>query len=113
MVSVAAAKAKGRKLQQIVRDYILMHFPSLEPDDVRSTAMGQSGEDIQLSPAAAKCFPYSVECKSRKEFKTIYGYLEQAEGNSKGRIPIAVIKGDRKRPLVIVDMSHFFELVKK
>jgi len=43
-----SAKAKGRKLQQWVRDQILQRFPTLSTDDVRSTSMGASGEDVQL-----------------------------------------------------------------
>ena len=58
-----SAKAKGRKLQQVVRDGVLKRFPSLEPDDVRSTSMGAGGEDVQLSPVARRLFPYQVECK--------------------------------------------------
>ena len=45
------AKAKGRLGQQEVRDKLLETFPDLEPDDIKSTVMGDSGEDIQLSPA--------------------------------------------------------------
>lgn len=111
MASPAASKAKGRRLQQLVRDAILEAFPTLEPDDVKSTAMGQGGEDVQLSPAARKQFPYSIECKSRKDFKTLYGFLAQAESNAKGHRPIAVIKGDRQKPLVLVDFDHFMNLV--
>ena len=48
------AKAKGRLGQNEIRDKILETFPDLEPDDVRSTTMGDTGEDIQLSPAARK-----------------------------------------------------------
>ena len=54
MGTASSSKAKGRLGQQEVRDKILKTFPELEPDDVRSTAMGQSGEDIQLSPRARK-----------------------------------------------------------
>ncbi len=51
------AKAKGRLGQQEVRDKLLETFPDLEPDDIKSTVMGDSGEDIQLSPAARKIIP--------------------------------------------------------
>jgi hypothetical protein len=44
-----AAKAKGRGGQNEIRDKILETFPELEPDDVKSTTMGDTGEDIQLS----------------------------------------------------------------
>ena len=37
-----SAKAKGRRLQQQVRDLLLERFsPELEPDDIRSAIMGE------------------------------------------------------------------------
>ena len=66
-----SAKNKGKRLQNDVRDLILEKFDTLEPDDVRSITMGDSGEDILLSPAARKLFPFSVECKIKKNL--IYG----------------------------------------
>ena len=105
-----SAKEKGRRLQKYVRDKILAAFPSLEEDDVRSTAMGQGGEDIQLSPAARKLFPYSVECKNKANW-AVYGPYEQAVGNCpKGCEPLLIIKGDRKKPLVLVDLDFFMSL---
>ena len=46
-----SAKAKGRNGQQEVRDRLLETFPEFELDDIKSTTMGDTGEDIQLSPA--------------------------------------------------------------
>ena len=40
--------------------------------------MGDSGEDILLSPAARKLFPFSVECKNQEKLN-IWSSLEQAE----------------------------------
>ena len=107
----ASSKAKGRKLQQWVRDMIIDMCPTLEEDDVRSTSMGASGEDIQLSPAARKLVPVSIECKS---YKTIaaYGWYGQAIANCpKGSEPIVVMKQDRAKPLVIVDAEYFFRML--
>lgn len=64
-MKTSSAKAKGRKLQQHVRDVLLEAFPTLEPDDVKSTSMGAQGEDVQLSPAARKLMPIAVETKAR------------------------------------------------
>ena len=62
-MTVKSAKAKGRRLQQLVWDLILDTFPQLELDtDVRSAIMGETGEDIKLSSKARQVFPYSVEC---------------------------------------------------
>jgi len=47
-----AAKAKGRLGQQEIRDRLLETFPEFEPDDIKSTTMGDTGCDVQLSPAA-------------------------------------------------------------
>jgi len=106
-----SAKAKGRRLQQAVRDAILTAFPKLEPDDVRSTSMGAGGEDVQLSPAARKLFPYSVECKSLSKI-AVFNYYEQATGHGKHE-PLVVIKQNRSKALAVVDLDHFMELVKK
>ncbi len=73
-----SAKAKGRRFQQYVRDRVLAWFPTLEPDDVRSTSMGASGADLLLSPAAQRVFPYYVECKN-VEALNIHKALAQAE----------------------------------
>ncbi len=52
-MKTSSAKAKGRRLQQTVRDKILSLFPTLELDvDVRSAIMGETGEDIKLSKKA-------------------------------------------------------------
>ena len=111
-MKTASGKAKGRKLQQIVRDKILEAFPMLEPDDCRSTSMGASGEDIQLSPAARRLFPYSVEAKARASI-SVYAWYQQAKTNApKGMEPLLVIKQNYGKPLVVVDLDHYMELVK-
>ena len=45
-------KAKGRVLQNKVREVLLENFKDLEPDDIKTAVMGESGEDIHMSPAA-------------------------------------------------------------
>ena len=111
-MKTASGKAKGRKLQQVVRDKILEAFPRLEPDDCRSTSMGSGGEDIQLSPAARKLFPYSVEAKARASI-SVYAWYQQAKTNApKGMEPLLVIKQNYGKPLVVIDLDTFMELVK-
>lgn len=112
-IKPSSAKAKGRKHQQWARDKILAAFPELEADDVRSTSMGAGGEDIQLSPAARKLFPYSVECKALKAIG-VYKFIEQAIANCPANAqPIAIIKADRQKPLAVIDAEHFFDLIEK
>jgi hypothetical protein len=108
----ASVKAKGRTLQQTVRDKVLETFPRLEKDDVKSTSMGATGEDIQLSPAARRSFPFSVECKSRATIG-VYKWYDQAVTNAgSGVEPLLVIKANRRKPLVVIDLDAFMELVK-
>lgn len=84
---------------------------TLEPDDVKSTSMGASGEDVQLSPKARATIPISVECKARKSFKTFYDYYDQAKGQGKGE-PVVVIKQDRAIPLALVDAVFLMRLLR-
>ena len=76
-----SAKNKGKRLQNSVRDILLETFTQLEEDDIKSTTMGESGEDIQLSPAARKLIPYAIECKNQEKIN-IWESLKQAESNS-------------------------------
>lgn len=108
----SSAKAKGRMLQQQVRDRILRMFPELELDtDVRSAIMGETGEDIKLSKKARQVFPYSVECKSLKAI-AVYNYYDQGVNNTpKGAQTLVVIRQNRRKPLAVVDFEHFMRLV--
>lgn len=106
-----SAKAKGRKLQQHVRDKILDTFPHLELDDVRSTSMGAGGEDILLSPLARKSMPWSIECKSKAKFAG-YTILDQADGQN-DYPPLAVVKANQRKPIVMCYLDDFLELAKE
>ena len=107
-----SAKAKGRNLQKWARDKILESFPSLEPDDVRSTSMGCGGEDLQLSPAARRLFKFSVECKAQERLN-VYDAYDQACANSGDYEPILIMKKNRKKPLVVMDAEAFIQLMTK
>ena len=111
MGTAASSKAKGRLGQQEIRDKILKTFPTLEPDDVRSTAMGQQGEDIQLSPRARELIPISAEVKRRKNLKTIYDFVDQAKQGGEYE-PVVFFRADRQEWLVITKLDHYMELVR-
>jgi len=106
----SSAKAKGRILQQLVRDKILEAFPELEPDDVKSTSMGAGGEDVTLSPAARKKFPYQIECKN-KATSQLHTYYNQAKTHGKHE-PIVIVKKNRAEVLVAVTLENFLNLLK-
>jgi|TARA_B110000495_G_C23001882_1_gene591378 hypothetical protein len=107
-----SAKNKGKRLQNSVRDVLLETFKEdLEPDDIKSAVMGDSGEDIQLSPAARKLIPYSIECKNQEKLN-IWSSLEQAEGNSKESTPVLIFKRNRSKTYAVVELKEFIKLIK-
>ncbi len=105
-----SAKNKGKRLQNKVRDIILEKFDKLEPDDVRSITMGDSGEDILLSPAARRLFPFSVECKAQESL-SIWSALEQAESNAGKHIPLLVFKRNRSKTYAVLEFDKLLELL--
>ena len=112
MPSPKYSKAKGRNLQNLVRDRLRVAFPSLEEDDVKSQTMGMPGEDIVLSPAARKVIPYSFECKNVERLQ-FWSSVEQCEANCKEGIDaVVVIKKNRKQPYIAVSFEVFLELIK-
>ena len=108
-MKTSSAKAKGRKLQQLVRDMILKYSPSLELDDVKSTSMGAGGEDIQLSPAARRQYPVSIECKSRASYAFYKDYDQAVVNCPKGCEPMLVCRANHRKAVVIIDAEWFFK----
>lgn len=111
-MKVQSCKAKGRRLQQTIVKDLLSVFPSLNEDDIRSTSMGANGEDVLLSSAAKKEFPYSVEAKNQERLN-IWSAIEQAKANSNGLTPIVVMKRNNEVPHVVMNWKSFLELVAK
>ena len=106
-----SGKAKGRRLQNKVRDVLLEHFSDkLEPDDIRTAIMGETGEDIKLSPAARRLIPYSFECKNQEKLN-IWSSLEQAEENSGDYPPVLVFKRNRSKTYVTIELEEFMKLI--
>ena len=105
-----SAKNKGKRLQNKVRDLILEKFQQLEEDDVRSTTMGDSGEDVLLSPAARKLFPFSVECKNQEKLN-IWSALEQTENNSNNHVPLLIFKRNSTKTYAVLEFDKLLELL--
>ena len=105
-----SAKNKGKRLQNKVRALILEKFDTLEPDDVRSITMGDSGEDILLSPAARRLFPFSVECKNQEKLN-IWSALEQAGENSGNHSPLVIFKRNRSKTYAVLEFDKLLKLL--
>ena len=105
-----SAKAKGRRLQQWVRDQLIEKL-DVHPEDVESRSMGAGGEDLIMARAAREKFPYSIECKNQEKVNIWQSYSQAAE-NSKDYEPVVVVKRNNHKPLVIVDAEYFVGLHK-
>ena len=103
-----SAKAKGRRLQQWVRDQLIEKL-EVHPEDIESRSMGAGGEDLIMARAAREKFPYSVECKNQEKMNVWESY-SQATDNSGDYEPIVVIKRNNHKPLVVVDAEYFVRL---
>ena len=106
-----SAKAKGRRLQNKIRDLLLEEFKELEPDDIRTAIMGETGEDIKLSPAARRKIPYSFECKNQEKLN-IWESLKQAEENSGVSSPVLIFKRNRSKTYAVLNVEDFIKLIK-
>ena len=114
-----SAKAKGRNLQNLVRDKLRNIFvdiwtkvPKLEYDDIKSQTMGMGGEDIVLSPIAKKLIPYSFECKNTERLN-LWKSLQQCEDNCEDREPVLIIKKNRSKVYAVISFDKFSELIKE
>ena len=107
----SSAKAKGRRACQELQELILRWFPDLTAKDVRVTPSGSTGEDIQLSEAAAKAFPYAVEVKNQERLN-LWAAIAQAQEHSKktGLQPLLAFRRNRSEMFVVLRAEHFFEL---
>ena len=107
-----SAKNKGKRLQNKVKELLLESFKQLEEDDIRSAIMGETGEDIKLSPAARKLIPYSFECKNQEKIN-IWDSLNQAEENSGDYSPVLIFKRNRSKTYAVINIEKFIELICK
>jgi len=106
-----SAKAKGRKLQQWMRN-LLIEKLEVHPEDIESRSMGAGGEDLIMARAAREKFPHSIECKNQEKVNVWEAY-KQAEDNSKDYEPVVVIKRNNSKPLVVIDAEYFVSIFKK
>lgn len=110
--TVASRKAKGRKLQQFVRDIFRDIFKNiLEDGDLESRQMGGSGTDIVMSPAAKKLIPFDFEIKNQEKLN-ITEAIKQAESNTvDGRIPIVVFSRNRDKVYAVLEFEKLVKLM--
>ncbi len=111
-MTTRSAKAKGKRLQNLVRDELLTAFSSLQPEDIKVAISSEGGEDVKLSPVARSLIPYSFECKNTERIQ-IWKAIEQAQSNANGHIPVVVFSRNRTEPFVVISLEKFIKLIKR
>ena len=102
---------KGRKLQKLVAEKILKTFRHLKKSDVTIAGTGISGPDIRLSRIATRLCSFQFECKAQNRLKTVWQWKRQSEKNT-NLDGVVVMQSNGKKPLVVIDMDLFFDLIK-
>jgi len=114
-MNTSSRKAKGRRLQQEIRDLLRETYKDngLVDGDIESTIMGESGRDIKLSPLAESIIPFDVEAKNQ-ETASIWSWMAQAEKNTKkDRVPLVVFKRNRSKTYAVLELKDLLQLVNK
>ena len=107
-----SSKAKGRRLQNFVRDKLReIYLPELHEDDIKSQTMGMTGEDIVLSPAARVMCSFSFECKNVERLQ-MWQAIEQCETNKpECSAPAIVFKKNGKEPYIAIPFEVFCDML--
>ena len=109
--SAKASKAKGRRLQNYVRDMLRDVYSQLHEDDIKSQTMGMTGEDIVRSPAAKEVCTFSFECKNVERLQ-IWRAIEQCEANKPDcSAPAIIFKKNGKQPYVAIPFTVFCDML--
>ncbi len=81
-------------------------------DDIKSTSMGVSGVDVQLSPAAKLRFSdMAVECKNVESLNVVSTFIDHAS-KYPDRLALLFHKKNRTAPMVtmsVLDFQMIFE----
>lgn len=115
VISVAARKAKGRKLQKEIAAYIseLLDIPFGQDELISSREMGQSGTDVRLMGEAKTRFPYSIECKWQETW-SLLEWIKQAKSNTPENSDwLLFCKKNNQDSIVVMDTKVFFKLYKQ
>ena len=114
-ITIAARKAKARRLQNWVAEKIskLLKIPWGKDKEIQGREMGQSGVDVKLYGKALELFPFAVECKWQETW-SIPAWIKQAKENQlEGTDWLLVCKKNREDPIIIMDADAFFNLYNK
>lgn len=113
-MKTSSCKAKGRRLQQEVRDSLLeISQGVLESGDILSRTMGEAGVDLILSPAAKEHFgDLGIECKNCESLNVTGTFFEHSEKHPE-MLPLLIHKRNRTETLCTMRWRDIVELIKQ
>lgn len=114
-MKTSSCKAKGRGLQQKIRDMYreIGRIAELADEDIESRGMGQAGTDIIFSPRARSVFNYDIECKKHKSVSVPKHFKEHYEKyKDKPSVKLLFHENDRSDTLVTLKAEDFMTLIK-
>lgn len=97
-MSGKAPKQKGNRLEREIVQHLQQAGLEAKRVPLSGSARGFKGDVI----VTLSTKHYRLECKSRKDFRTLYGWLE---GND-----ALILKGDRQEPLVVMRLADLLAL---
>lgn len=98
-VSGRAPRQKGERLERSIVTQLRAAGLDVKRVPLSGSAAGYPG-DVCVKLRDRELY---VECKSRKDFATLYGWLE-------GRDAL-ILKGDRKEPLIVLKLEDVLKLL--
>lgn len=95
---------KGARVEREIAKALAAYFDI--PVKRRLGQAREGGEDIDAD------LPFCIEIKARADAPAVQKFLEQARDASRNdmRTPVAVVKGDRKQPIVVMFLTDWLEL---
>lgn len=110
-MKTSSCKAKGRKLQDYVAEKLFWTYREAEQGDFKPAIMGETGEDIKMSPLAKTLCPFDIECKNQERLN-LWGSIEQTESNTaEGRIPLLIFKRNRSKVYACIELDYLLEMM--
>lgn len=99
-----SCKAKGRRLQNHVRDCVREFWC----EDARVRIMGEKGDDVYVDSPDWSLY---VECRNRQSI-SIWSWMDKISKKCGDKFPLLVIKKNHKEPLVVIKLMDFFTFTK-
>tara|TARA_R110000803_G_scaffold210821_1_gene283961 strand:+ start:393 stop:752 length:360 start_codon:yes stop_codon:yes gene_type:complete len=106
-----SAKNKGVRLQNWIRDKLYEVFPEIPDEHIKPAIMGETGEDVRLTPEARAIIPIKIEAKNVEKL-SVWAAYDQAVSHPASATPVLIMKKNNRKPLAVVDAEYLFKLLR-